>query len=107
MLIGHSQGAFMLTQLIKQQIDTKPAVRKLLVSAILLGGNITVPIGKDVGGSFQHVPACRSNRQTGCVVAYSSFLDPPPANTLFGRTWWPACRCCAPTRRPWAADRRP
>ena len=48
----------MLTQLIKQQIDTNPAVRKHLVSAILLGGNITVPVGKAVGGSFQHVPAC-------------------------------------------------
>ena len=86
MLIGHSQGSFLLTQLIKQQIDTNPAVRRRLVSAVLLGGNITVPVGKDVGGSFQHVPACRSNHQTGCVVAYSSFLDPPPANAVFGRT---------------------
>ena len=85
-LIGHSQGAFMLTALIKQQIDTNPAVRRHLVSAILLGGNITVPVGKEVGGSFQHVPACTSASQTGCVVAYSSFLDPPPTNSLFGRT---------------------
>ncbi len=85
-LIGHSQGAFMLTALIKQQIDTNPAVRRHLVSAILLGGNITVPVGKEVGGSFQHVPACTSDSQTGCVVAYSSFLDPPPTNSLFGRT---------------------
>jgi hypothetical protein len=85
-LIGHSQGSFVLTQLIKQQIDTNPAVRKHLVSAILLGGNITVPVGQEVGGSFQHVPACTRNSQTGCVVAYSSFLDPPPSNSLFGRT---------------------
>ena len=85
-LIGHSQGAFMLTQLVKQQIDTNPAVRKRLVSAILLGGNITVPVGKTVGGSFQHVPACTKPSQTGCVVAYSSFLDPPPSNSVFGRT---------------------
>jgi len=84
-LIGHSQGAFLLTQLIRQQIDTNPAVRQRLVSAVLLGGNITVPVGQDVGGSFQHVPACRSNHQTGCVVAYSSFLDPPPADSGFGR----------------------
>ncbi len=83
-LIGHSQGASQLTQLIKQQIDTKPDVRKQLVSAILLGGNVTVPIGKDVGGSFMNVPTCTKSSQTGCVVAYSSFLNVPPTGTLFG-----------------------
>jgi len=85
-LIGHSQGAGMLTRLIKAQIDPNPAQRRLLVSAILLGGNVTVPIGKTVGGSFSTVPACTKSSQTGCVVAYSSFLNPPPANTLFGRS---------------------
>ncbi|HVN51400.1 MAG TPA: DUF3089 domain-containing protein [Acidimicrobiales bacterium] len=85
-LIGHSQGAGMLTRLIKAQIDPNAAQRKLLVSAILLGGNVTVPIGKTVGGSFSTVPACTKDSQTGCVVAYSSFLDPPPADSLFGRS---------------------
>ena len=84
-LIGHSQGSAVLIQLIKSQIDNNPAVRSRLVSAILLGGNVTVPVGRDVGGDFQHIPVCRSNTQTGCVIAYSSFLDPPPANSLFGR----------------------
>ena len=84
-LIGHSQGSAVLIQLIRSQIDNNPAVRSRLVSAILLGGNVTVPVGRDVGGDFQHIPVCRSNRQTGCVIAYSSFLDPPPANSLFGR----------------------
>ncbi len=69
----------------KAQVDPKPDVRKLLVSALLMGGNVTVPVGKSVGGDFDHIPACQSSRQTGCVVAYSSFLDPPPANSLFGR----------------------
>jgi hypothetical protein len=84
-LIGHSQGAFVLTALIKKDIDNNPAERKLLVSALLLGGNVMVPQGKDVGGSFQHVPACRTTTQTGCVVAYSSFLETPPAASLFGK----------------------
>jgi hypothetical protein len=85
-LIGHSQGAAMLTRLIREQIDPNPARRKQLVSAILLGGNITVPTGKTVGGSFQNVPTCGSVLQTACVVAYSSFLKTPPANALFGRS---------------------
>lgn len=83
--IGHSQGAAILIQLLKQEVDNNPKVRKHLVSAILLGGNVTVPIGKSVGGSFSHIPACRTSTETGCVVAYSSFVDPPPANSLFGR----------------------
>jgi hypothetical protein len=85
-LIGHSQGAFQLKALISIQIDGDPAVRKLLVSALLLGGNITVPTGKDVGGDFKHIPACHSDTQNGCVVAYSSFLQPPPVSSLFGRS---------------------
>jgi hypothetical protein len=84
-LIGHSQGSFVLIQLLKSEIDPNPSERRLLVSAILLGGNVTVPAGRDVGGDFQHVPACRSQTQTGCVVAYSTFLSPPPPNSLFGR----------------------
>jgi hypothetical protein len=83
--IGHSQGSAILIPLLKSQVDSKPAVRKLLVSAMLMGGNVTVPIGKTVGGSFGHIPACTSKTETGCVVAYSSFDQPPPANSLFGR----------------------
>jgi hypothetical protein len=84
-LIGHSQGAGMLIGLIRRQIDDVPAERKLLVSAMILGGNVTVLVGRTVGGSFQHVPACTSDTQTDCVVAYSSFDQPPPADSLFGR----------------------
>jgi hypothetical protein len=84
-VIGHSQGAAMLIQLLRSQVDPSPAVRRRLVSAIILGGNVTVPIGRTVGGSFQHIPACRAVRQVGCVVAYSSFDQTPPPDSLFGR----------------------
>ena len=85
-LIGHSQGSGVLTQLIRNEIDGKPAESKM-VSALLLGTSLAVPKGKDVGGAFQHVPVCRSATQTGCVIAYASFRStiPPPANSRFGR----------------------
>jgi hypothetical protein len=83
--LGHSQGAAMLTALLKAEVDNSPDTRRLLVSAILLGGNVKVPVGKSVGGDFANIPACSSSSQTGCVIAYSSFDQPPPPNSLFGR----------------------
>ena len=84
-LIGHSQGASLLIALIKREVDPSPTERHLLVSALLMGGNVTVPTGQVVGGDFAHIPACQTNAQTGCVVAYSTFSSPPPANSFFGR----------------------
>jgi hypothetical protein len=83
--ISHSQGSFVLRQLIAKDVDPKPAVRKLLVSAILLGGNVLVKKGKDIGGDFKHIPACHSATQIGCVIAFSSFDQPVPNPSLFGR----------------------
>ena len=83
--IGHSQGAEVLTGLIHNEVDARPVVRKQLVSAFLIGGNVTVPVGKTVGGDFANIPACGSATQTGCVVAYSSFDATPPADAVFGR----------------------
>lgn len=85
-LIGHSQGSFVLTELIRQEIDGQ-LVQSRLVSAILLGATVAVPRGKDGGGTFQHVPLCHSASATGCVITYASFRStvPPPPNTLFGK----------------------
>jgi Protein of unknown function (DUF3089) len=84
-LIGHSQGSAVLEQLIALDIDPKPAVRKHLVSAILLGGNVLVKKGKDIGGDFKHIPGCHSATELGCVIAFSTFDQPVPAGSLFGR----------------------
>ncbi|HEY7287195.1 MAG TPA: MFS transporter [Vicinamibacterales bacterium] len=85
-LVGHSQGSGVLTQLIREEIDGKP-VQSRLVSALLMGTNLAVPKGKDVGGAFKSIPVCRSASQTGCVIAYVSFRStiPPPENSRFGR----------------------
>jgi len=90
-LVAHSQGSFILNRLIHDEIDGKP-IQSKLVSAILLGTTLAVPKGKDVGGSFQHVPLCHAATQTGCVITFASFRAtvPPPANTLFGRVPDPA-----------------
>jgi hypothetical protein len=85
-LVGHSQGSGVLTALIKTQIDGRPEQARL-VSAILMGTNLIVPKGADVGGDFKSVPLCRRADQTGCAIAFASFREtsPPPENSLFGR----------------------
>ena len=83
--IGHSQGAANVIRLLRGQVDGNAALRARMVSAIILGGNVQVPVGKTVGGTFAHIPACTKAGQTGCVIAYSSFSSPPPADSLFGR----------------------
>jgi len=92
-LIGHSQGARMLLELLKQEVDGKPPQQRL-VSAILLGSNIALPDGKDVGGDLKSIAVCRSAGQTGCLIAYVSFRkgSPPPANSRFGRGAGPGLR---------------
>jgi hypothetical protein len=85
-IIGHSQGAMLLTRLIAEEIDGKP-LQSRLVSAMLLGTTLPVPKGRDVGGAFKTIPLCRKAGQTGCVITFASFRStiPPPANTLFGQ----------------------
>jgi hypothetical protein len=94
LLIGHSQGAGRLNALLRNEIDGNPVLRDRLVSAVLLGTSFQVPENADVGGDLANVPLCRSRRQTGCVVTYSTFRAsaPPPANSLFGRSLRPGMK---------------
>jgi hypothetical protein len=87
-LMGHSQGAGRLITLIENEIDPNPDLRARLVSAILLGTSLQVPVGADVGGDFANVPLCRSPKDTACAISFSSFRStvPPPANSFFGRS---------------------
>ena len=85
LLVGHSQGAFMLRALIHNEIDSNPSLRKRLVAAHLTGGNVLVAKGSDRGGDFQNVPACRRATQTRCVIGYSAFNAPVPTDSRFGR----------------------
>jgi hypothetical protein len=85
-LIGHSQGSYVLTRMVAEEIDGEP-VQDRLVSALLIGATVAVAEGRDVGGAFDEIPLCRSASQTGCLIAYSSYRSnvPPPADTRFGR----------------------
>jgi hypothetical protein len=85
-LIGHSQGSFVLEQLMRKLIDPDPQLLTQMMSAILLGGNVLVDKDTGVGGTFRHIPACRKDTDLNCVMAFSTFDQPVPTNSLFGRT---------------------
>jgi hypothetical protein len=84
-LISHSQGTFVLRQLVAREIDPSAKARRRLIAGVLLGGNVLVKQGNDVGGDFQHVRACRSATQLSCIIAFSTFNETPPADTKFGK----------------------
>ena len=86
LIVGHSQGTFVLRRLIPDVIDGNRSVRKRVISAYMLGGTVLVPKGKDVGGDFKNIPACRSTSQIGCVVAFNTYGGPVPEDTRFGKT---------------------
>jgi len=85
-LIGHSQGSLMLQMLIAREIETNPAVAARMKLAILPGFNVIVPQGKLVGGTFKKTPLCSRERETGCVISWTSFREKnvPPVGAMFG-----------------------
>lgn len=82
LLIGHSQGSGLLDQLLKDEFDGDATARSQLVSAMLIGGFSSVAAGKDTGGSFANIPACRKPDQTGCVIGFNSTAADTSADEL-------------------------
>lgn len=85
-IIGHSQGAGLISRLIASEIEGKPA-EKQFISGVMLGTTVLVPEGKDTGGTFKSIPLCRADNQTGCVISYSTYRDTfgPAPTANFGK----------------------
>ena len=104
-LIGHSQGSWMLQTLIAQEIEGK-AIAKQMKLAIIPGFNVLVPQGKLVGGTFKSTPVCSAPGQTGCVMTWVSYREKnaPPPGAVFGYSEAPGMTvACTNPARPGAA----
>jgi len=104
-LIGHSQGSWMLQTLIAQEIEGKPIARQMKL-AIIPGFNVLVPQGKLVGGTFKSTPLCSRPGQTGCVMSWVSYREKnaPPPGAVFGYADRPGMTvACTNPARPGAA----
>jgi pimeloyl-ACP methyl ester carboxylesterase len=76
-LVGHSQGALHLLNLLHELGDRKEVVDRIAV-AYLIGWPISVT--RDL--PELPLPACRSPRQAGCIVSYSTFAEPADPSQL-------------------------
>ena len=87
-LVGHSQGSGLILRLIQSEIEGKP-IQKQIISAIIPGSTVQLPVGKDVGGTFKSTPVCTKPAQVGCVIVYGTYRSNiPPSVTppaRFGR----------------------
>jgi hypothetical protein len=85
-LVGHSQGAGHLRELLSRHIDPDPGVRERLVSAILLGTTVRTPLDRSTGAHFRHIPPCTAPTQVGCIISWSTYAsdDPPGDDGFFG-----------------------
>ena len=81
-LIGHSQGAGMIYDMLKSDIVGTPSQAQLIaVHSIGFPTTIDPATGKAAG-----LPVCKSAQETGCLVNFESFRanTPPPADSRFG-----------------------
>jgi hypothetical protein len=79
-IVGHSQGAGILARLTAEEIDPDPALRELLVSAMLIGLS-------QHASDFENLVPCEADTDVGCLIAYSTFRStaPPPPDSFFAR----------------------
>lgn len=70
-LAGHSQGAYLLTRLLRERVAGKPLARRI-VAAYAIGW----PVSPERDLPAMGLPACTAPAQTGCVVSWLSFAEP-------------------------------
>ena len=74
-LAGHSQGALHLERLLREQVAGKPLAKRI-VAAYVVGWPISTTADLPALG----LPACSLSEQTGCILSWMSFGDPPNPN---------------------------
>ncbi len=73
-LAGHSQGGWLLADLLERRIDGTP-LQKQMIAAYVVGINLSEG---DFPRRFNHLTMCDKPDQTGCVVQWNAIL--PAAN---------------------------
>jgi hypothetical protein len=79
-LAGHSQGSLHLLRLMQRRIAGQSVARRI-VAAYLVGWPISIQADLPALG----LPACRTPRQTGCILSWQSFAEPADPRLIMDR----------------------
>ena len=77
-LAGHSQGALHLERLLREKVAGTP-IAKRIVAAYVVGWPIST--ASDLGALG--LPACTALDETGCILSWMTFADPPNPDFIF------------------------
>jgi hypothetical protein len=74
-LMGHSQGAAMVLELLEHHLETDAQLRQRLISALPIGANgARTQNWTIMPDSFDNIPLCEHATQTGCIITYNSIV---------------------------------
>lgn len=78
-IMGWSQGAIMTRMLMQQFVAGHPDLMSRVAVVMPMSGDLNVD-------SFDAIPACQEEQETGCYITYHAFMDGagPEANSLIG-----------------------
>ena len=79
-LAGHSQGSLHLERLLREKIAGKPIARRV-VAAYVVGW----PISTNADLPALGLPPCTAAAQTGCILSWMTFGDPPNPDFIFNQ----------------------
>ncbi len=74
-LIGHSQGAEMISRLVRRVFEQDPALQKRLLAVMPIGGQVEVQKGQLAGATFSSIPLCTRPEEPGCVIAFRTHRE--------------------------------
>ncbi len=78
-LVGHSQGAYHLKRLLKEQVAGTPLATRV-VAAYVIGW----PVSTDHDLPGMGLPACARPDQSGCVMSWLSYAEPADTSETLG-----------------------
>jgi hypothetical protein len=84
-LVGFSQGAGMLSQLLRREIASDPHQLHRVILSELVGGGLTITSPRSRNDGLAGIELCRHIGQIRCAIAFDAFTAQPPTHAIVGR----------------------
>ncbi|CAB4869745.1 unannotated protein [freshwater metagenome] len=84
-LVGFSQGAGMLSQLLRREIAPNPKQLHRVILSELVGGGLTITSPRSVTDGLAGIALCPHIGRIRCAIAFDAFTTQPSAHAIVGR----------------------